>query len=320
MMIVYEGLEAIVSPLSFTTVAIGSFDGIHIGHQAIISTAVQDARAHNRLAVVLTFDRHPATLFNPGSAPLIITPLKQRIELISHLGADVLIVLKFDEELAELNHEKFLTKILKSMVGAVSIVEGEDFCFGKNRQGDVKYLDSVQKRYGFTLHALQPVMSGDTPASSTQVRESLASGDTAQAEEMLGHPFWLEGTVEHGLQLGRELGFPTANMRISNGQIVPGDGVYAVWGKLADDRVVRGACSIGDRATVAGAGRAIEVYMLEYDGNLYDQPLILQFVKKIRNQIQFNNLKDLSEQIKIDVDQIQSLLFNTEPTFYQAAE
>ena len=193
MMKVYDGLDAVTVPFPASSVAIGTFDGVHVGHQAIIRTAVEDARRHDRPALVFTFDRHPIEFFAPERAPALITTPPQRHELIADLGADGLVIARFDVELAELSPDAFVQRILKGQLGAKAIVEGSTFNFGKDRAGDVAYLERVQAQYDFVLRALEPVLMHDLPASSTRVRERLQAGDIAEAEAVLGiHIFWRE--------------------------------------------------------------------------------------------------------------------------------
>lgn len=299
----FEGLETITAPFAESTVAIGTFDGVHIGHQAIVRTAVEDAHAHQRPALVFTFDRHPAELLRPDRAPHYLTTPAQRNRLMAELGADGLVIARFDLALSQLAPDDFLRDILKAKLGARAIVVGCDFCFGKGRAGDTAYLERSQAEFDFTLHALQPVLVGGTPASSTRIRERLRAGDIAEAETVLGHPYWLEGTVVEGQKLGRTLGYPTANLALTHNQVVPADGIYAVLAKLADGRAIGGACSIGDRPTIEGAGRSIETYLFDFSEDLYGQTMELRFLKYLRPERKFDSLEALKAQMAVDVQQ-----------------
>ena len=240
---VYDGIESLAEPFARSTVAIGVFDGVHRGHQAILRAAVEDAKQNNRPALVFTFDRHPAELLAPQRAPAYLTKPEQRNKYIAETGADALIVARFNRELSELGPDAFLRDILKARLGAEAIVEGEDFGFGKARAGNVDWLRGVQTQYDFTLHAIPPVSWNGIPVRSTQIRELIRNGETQQAEELLGHPFLLSGSVVGGQRLGRTLGYPTANLELSIRQVIPADGIYAVRAFLDDGRELGGACS-----------------------------------------------------------------------------
>ena len=305
---VFEGLETVTTPFAASTVAIGTFDGVHLGHKAIIQRAVADARQHNRPALVFTFDRHPIELFAPTRAPDLITPPPQRNELIAELGADALVIARFDQALAQTAPDDFVQSILKNLLGAQAIVEGVSFNFGKDRAGDVAFLRVAQSRYGFTLHALEPVLVQGLPASSTRVRERLNAGDVQEAESVLGHPYCLVGTVVGGQKLGRTLGYPTANLELTYRQAVPGDGIYAVLATLDDGRAIGGACSIGERPTIEGAGRSIETFLLDFNEDIYGQNLSLRFVERLRAEEKFDSLAELTAQMARDVDQARFIL------------
>jgi riboflavin kinase / FMN adenylyltransferase len=304
----FDGLETVVPPFTASTVAIGTFDGIHVGHQAIIRTAVSDAAAHERPSLVFTFDRHPAELLAPDRAPAYLTTPQQRNRMVADLGVSGLIVAAFDHELANLTPGEFVDGILRARIGARTIVVGSNFVFGKNRAGDVAYLDAAQKEYGYKLVALDPVIVDGSPASSTRVRELLRGGEIAEAERVLGHPYRLAGTVVEGRKLGRKLGYPTANLALTCRQVVPQDGIYAVMALLDDGRTVHGACSIGERPTIADAGRSIETYLLDFREDIYGRTVEIQFVERLRGEQKFDSLEALTRQIAIDVEQVRSLL------------
>lgn len=305
---VFEGLEALSVPFPESSVAVGTFDGVHVGHQAIIRAAVEDARRHRRPALVFTFDRHPAELLRPEFAPDYLTTPEQRNRLIADLGADGLIVARFDRALAELSPESFVHDILKNKLGAKAIIVGTNFGFGKNRAGNIDYLRGVRKLFDFELTAFEPVLVEGIPASSTRVREAVQAGDIAEAEAVLGHPFLLAGTIVAGQKLGRTLGFPTANLASAFRQTVPADGIYAVRVHMDDGRVLPGACSIGNRPTVAGAGRTVETYILNFDEDIYGRGMELRFVKRLREERKFASLDALVAQMTLDVAEAGALL------------
>ena len=305
---VFEGLETLPQSYTASSLAIGTFDGVHVGHQAIIRTAVEDARSHGRPALVLTFDRHPSELLAPGRVPGLLTTPEQRNRLIAELGADALVIVRFDHTLAQLTPDTFLRTILKDRLGAQAIIVGTNFCFGKGRAGDVTYLEEAQAEFDFTLHALQPVRVGDLPASSTRIRELLRVGEIAEAETLLNHPFLLAGTVVEGQKLGRTLGYPTANLAPTFRQVVPADGIYAVRALLDDGQTVGGACSIGNRPTVESAGYSIETYLLDFAADIYGRGMELRFVKRLRDELKFDSLEALKAQIALDVTAARTAL------------
>ena len=305
---VYEGLESVPASFAHTTVAIGTFDGIHVGHQAIVRTAVEDARAHGRPALVFTFDRHPAELLAPERAPAYLTTPEQRDRLIAELDADALVIAHFDAAFSQMSPDLFLQRILKELLGAESIVVGTNFCFGKGRAGDITYLERNQTTFGYELQALEPVLVEGLPASSTRVRERLQAGDIAEAERVLGHPYLLAGVVVEGQKLGRQLGYPTANLSLNYRQMVPADGIYAAVATLQDGSQVGGACSIGERPTVEGAGRSIETYLFDFDADLYRQPMELRCVQWLRAEAKFDSLEALKAQMARDVVEARVVL------------
>lgn len=305
---IYEGLDAVTAPLEASTVAIGTFDGVHVGHQAIIRTAVEDARRHNRPAVVFTFDRHPLELLVPERAPAYLTTPKQRNRFMSELGVDTLVVARFDIPLSQTLPELFVGGVLKGTLNAQAIVVGTNFYFGRDRAGSADYLQSVQTKFRFTLDALDPVLVGDKPASSTRVREALRSGDIREAETVLGHSYQLAGIVVHGQKLGRTLGYPTANLELSYRQVVPADGIYAAQATLENGRIVSGACSIGERPTIEGAGRSIETFLLDFNDDIYGQRMELRFVERLRGEEKFGSLDALKTQMAKDVAEARKIL------------
>ncbi len=299
---VFDGLDALPAPFAPATVAIGTFDGVHRGHQALIATAVADARAHDRPALVFTFDRHPQELLAPDRAPAYLTTPAQRNRLIAELGADALVVAAFDRALSQMSPEAFVRDILKRRLGADSIVVGDNFYFGRERAGSAAYLREKADEFGFALHALEPVLVGGQPASSTRVREAIRAGDLAEAETVLGHSYLLAGTIVKGQQLGRTLGYPTANLALTVNQVVPPDGVWAVVATLQDARNVNGACSLGERPTIEGAGRSLETFLFDFAEDLYGQEMELRFVQFLRPEAKFDSLDALVVQMARDVE------------------
>ena len=304
---VWNGLESITQPFDVASVAVGMFDGLHVGHQALIRAAVEDGRAHGRRSVVFTFDRHPAELISPDKVPGYLSTPRQRIALLEALGVEDVVVARFDERFRALSPEAFLHFVMYGVLGAKAIFVGGDFHFGRNQSGDVEYLREAQARFGYTVHVHPPVLMRSERASSTAIRAYLRSGDLAAATEMLGHPYVLSGVVAHGEKLGRKLGFPTANLRLSRAQVVPADGIYAVWGTVRGERRM-GACSIGMRPTVGGAERTVETYLLDFDADIYGEEMDVEFAARLRDELKFETLEALVEQMEFDVRKAREIL------------
>ncbi len=304
---VWCGLDSIYPPLGTCMVAIGVFDGLHVGHQALISAAVRDAREQGRHAAVFTFDRHPAELLAPEHVPGYLTTPEQRARIFSGLGVDDLVIARFDERLRDLSPEAFLRFVVKGVLGAEAVYVGSDFHFGRGQEGDTEYLREAQERLGIRATVLEPVLVDGEKASSSRVRSLLREGDLSTALAVLGHAYALVGTVVEGQKLGRRLGFPTANIRLEMAQVVPADGIYAVWVDVEGSRY-RGACSIGVRPTVGGTERTLEVYLLDFDGDLYGRHLSVEFVERLRDELKFDSLEALVEQMGRDVEQARDVL------------
>lgn len=311
-MTLYEGLSSLPTNPHPSTVALGAFDGIHLGHQAIIRHAVQDANRFNRSAFVFTFNRHPAELLAPDRAPDYLTTPIQRNKIVETLNVDGLVIAEFTLELSRLSPDAFIQNILLDKLSAKAIVVGQDFAFGYKRSGNVAFLKENQTRYGYTVHVLEPVVVEGGIASSTWIRELLRNGEIQRAEKVLGHPFWLAGCVVEGQKLGRTLGYPTANLALKHRQVVPCDGIYAVQARLSDGRLLNGACSIGNRPTVEGAGRSIETFFFDFNETIYDWEMELRFIAYLRPELKFDSLDELVIQMERDVQQAKMIL-NSKP-------
>jgi riboflavin kinase / FMN adenylyltransferase len=310
-MLVIYGLDAPELPITKSAVAIGAFDGIHTGHQAIIETAVRRAAEQGCPSVVFTFDRHPAELLRPDKAPPYINTPAQRVELVRALGANYLVIAHFDEALSQQTPEEFAEEILRDRLHACDVVVGHDFRFGRGRVGDPDLLRELGIGLGFAVHALEPVIVLGLPASSTRTREYIAAGEIGSAEALLGHPFILNGTVVKGKQLGRILGFPTANLECTYRQVVPANGIYAVAAKLTlRSQWLFAACSIGVRPTVEDGRteRTIETFLFDFNEDIYGQEMDLRFVEYLRPELKFDGLDALVQQMHADCARAQEIL------------
>ncbi|HTI70136.1 MAG TPA: bifunctional riboflavin kinase/FAD synthetase [Candidatus Limnocylindria bacterium] len=287
-------------------VALGMFDGVHLGHQHVIRQAVLDARALHARSAAVTFHPHPLFIVRPDRAPKLLQPISQRLEAIAALGTDLTLALEFDRELSQQTGESFVRNLITGFGAMRSITVGEGFHFGRQRSGNVELLQSLGKELGFTVNAMAPIRIGDEIVSSTRIRATLREGDLGHASELLGRSYSLAGKVIRGDQLGRQLGFPTANIDVE-GLELPPHGVYAT-------RVIHsqgeslGALNIGVRPTVgAGTSLRFEVHLLDFAGDLYDQTIKVEFIRRIRTEQRFPSVEALKEQISADVVAVRSV-------------
>ncbi len=295
-------------------VTIGAFDGVHLGHQAVLRLVRELARARRLSATVLTFDRHPAEVVRPDSAPKLLTTLEQKIELLEATGdVDECLVLPFDATRSKEPAEQFVEELLASALHARLVVVGADFHFGYRRHGDVPLLQLMGAELGFETIGLGLIAALDrdtgVPYSSTRLRELIAAGDVAGAAAMLGRPHEVRTPVEHGDGRGRLLGFPTANVSVPENICLPADGVYAGTFSAADGAARLAAISVGRRPTFyAEAGMSlVEAYVLDFDGDLYGQQARVRFTHRLRGQERFDEVDDLVAQMHRDVEKVREL-------------
>lgn len=293
-------------------VAIGLFDGVHLGHQALLHRARRRATASGAPAGVVTFDRHPASVVRPDSAPRVLTTLRQRLDLLEALGLDFARVLTFEEERSLQTAEDFVTTVLGDELAARAVVVGEDFHFGRHRAGGATSLAAMATTMGFEL-VLVPLVgaaAGDTPVSSNEIRSLLAAGDVSAAGHLLGRPHEVRGIVERGDQRGRTLGFPTANVAVGGDVMLPADGVYAAV-YITPDGVERpAAVSIGRRPTFYEDNGLllVEAFLLDFDGDLYGQGAAVRVTDFIRGQERFASAEELVTQMTRDVTEVRAAL------------
>jgi len=294
-----DGGSAVPSQFRGAVVALGNFDGFHLGHQAVAGRAIARARAEGRPAIVATFDPHPMRLFNPDAPPFRLTSLDQRQRLFAAAGADAMLVFPFDRALASLTAEAFATERLVAAIGAAAVITGDDFTFGKGRGGNVEVLETLGGRLGFTVETVVPVSHHGEPVSSSRIRALLQSARPRDAAELLTRPFAIEGTVEPGAQLGRQLGWPTANLRLGK-YLRPSYGIYAVRGRLGDGRVVDGVASLGIRPTFEPPVELLEPHFFDFSGDLYGQTIEVELIEYLRVEAKFDTLEALEAQIAAD--------------------
>lgn len=300
--------EPLPAPLRGAIVALGNFDGFHLGHQAVAGEAIAWARAEGRPAIVATFDPHPVRFFRPEIAPFRLTTLEQRQELYLAAGATAMLVFHFDAALAGTTAEQFVRGILGERLGAAGVVTGEDFTFGKGRGGNIEVLRTVGAEAGIITRTVGPVMDADTPVSSSRVRDALRAGDPQEAARLLTRPFAIRGVVEHGDKRGRTIGYPTANLAIEN-YLRPRYGIYAVTGRvLASGEVLKGAANIGVRPQFDPPKELLEPHFFDFSGDLYGQEIEIAFRHFLRPEAKFDSLDALVEQMDKDCARARELL------------
>jgi riboflavin kinase/FMN adenylyltransferase len=302
-----DGGSAVPARFRGGYVALGNFDGFHLGHQAVVGRAVERARAAGAPAIVATFDPHPMRYFRPDSAPFRLTTLDQRQALFAAAGAEAMLVFGFEAALAALTPEAFARERLHHFIGAAGVVTGEDFTFGKARGGTVATLAELGRVHGFVAEAVAPVTLDGEPVSSSRIRAALKDGRPADAARLLTRPFAIRGVVEPGAQLGRTLGYPTANVRLAN-YLRPAYGVYAVRARLADGRVVDGAANLGIRPTIEPPLELLETYLFDFSDDLYGQEIEVALIEYLRPEAKFDSLDALTAQMDQDCARARAVL------------
>ncbi len=299
-----------------TAVTIGAYDGVHRGHQAVISSVRDLAAGRGLETAVVTFDRHPASVVRPESAPKLLTDLEQRLELLAIAGVDLTVVLPFDENRAKEPAEHFVATVLGACLSARVVVVGADFHFGHRRRGNVALLEELGIEHGFEVVGLELVGADwhdaetEASVSSTLIRRLLAAGDVTAAGALLGRHHEVRGTVVKGDQRGRELGFPTANLEIPDRIQLPADGVYAAWYVRPNGEFHPAAASVGRRPTFYDDQpfSLVEAHLLDFDADLYGESGNLLFVERLRGQHKFDSAEDLVAHLHRDVDHCRSVL------------
>ncbi|HZE40698.1 MAG TPA: bifunctional riboflavin kinase/FAD synthetase [Stackebrandtia sp.] len=299
----WRGIESTPAGWGRSVVTIGVFDGVHRGHQQIIGRAVAAAREADLPSVVVSFDPHPSEVVRPGSHPAILTDLDRRGDLVAELGVDGFCVLPFTREFSQLPPETFVHDLLVERLHAARVVVGENFRFGHRAAGDTALLSELGTRFGFTTDAVSLAGAGSTVYSSTYVRSCVDAGDVESAAEALGRPHRVSGLVVRGANRGgTQLGFPTANLHHDPHAAVPADAIYAGWLWRPMDQVrLPAAISVGTNPTFSGSGRTVEAHVLDFDGDLYGEPISLDFVTRLREQRAYDALPPLIAQIEADV-------------------
>ncbi|MFM6852530.1 MAG: bifunctional riboflavin kinase/FAD synthetase [Sphingopyxis sp.] len=296
-------------PLSLRggVVALGNFDGFHLGHQAVVGRAVELARARNVPAIVATFDPHPQRHFKPDTPPFRLTTLDQRQRLFAAAGADAMLVLEFGAELAGMDADAFVHHLLLGQLGVSGVVTGGDFVYGRGRGGNGATLSAAAQAYDFTYSIVPPVERDGAVISSSRVRDALRRGDCATATALLTRPYTIAGVVQHGDKVGRTLGFPTANIDMAQ-YLRPAYGIYAVTGTLADGRVLHGAANMGIRPSFDPPKELLEPHFFDFSGDLYGQSIAVAFHAFLRGEERFETMDALTAQIARDCDNARKAL------------
>ncbi len=286
--------------------AIGVFDGVHLGHQQIIRQTIADARQHNAIALVLTFDQHPSAIVAPDRVPPLIYSSSQKLRAIESLGTDTLLIIRFDQQFSQQTGEEFIRSLARDLGKIQSVCVGADFVFGRKRSGNVALLNKLGGELNFAVHGLAAVALDHQTVSSTRIREAIRAGDFDAASQMLGRPYAIAGRVVVGDRIGRRLGFPTANLDAA-GLVLPPNGVYSGCTNLAGLRY-QVALNIGLRPTVASATPRlrVEAHLLDFDGDLYGADLEVEIGAKLRDEQKFASPADLREQISRDIAKVRA--------------
>lgn len=313
---VIRDLSACPRPPAGTAVTIGAYDGVHLGHRTVISEVRRRAGERGLATAVVTFDRHPASVVRPESAPRLLTDLDQKLELLAGTGVDYCLVVTFDAARSQEPADAFVRDVLAGCLAARVVVVGEDFHFGYKRSGNVELLRAMGAELGFEVEGLALVDTDGRPAaepgkvSSTRIRHALVAGDLELANVMLGRAHEARGKVAHGDERGRELGYPTANVSVPGDVLLPADGIYAGWFERADGSVHPTAISLGRRPTfyIESHASLLEAHVLDFDGDLYDEHVKVRFVARLRGEERFESVEALIDQIGRDCAEARRVL------------
>jgi riboflavin kinase/FMN adenylyltransferase len=285
-----------------TVLTVGTFDGVHRGHRALIETVVDKARQRNARSVVVTFDPHPREIINPGKSGIqMLTTLKERCELLEDIGVDVLLVIPFDRDFSLLTSEEFVRDVIYKKVGVSEFVIGYDHQFGRDREGTIETIEKLGEKLGFDSHVVSKQEMGDVTISSTLIRKTLSEeGNVKQAAEYLNRRYLLNGIVTHGDQRGKPIGFPTANLKPEHeNKVIPKNGVYAV--KVRVEGVwYGGMMNIGIRPTFEGQERTLKVNIFSFNEDIYGQTIQVRFIDRIRDEMKFSGIEELKDQLAKD--------------------
>lgn len=287
---------------SNSVLTVGTFDGVHAGHRAIMDTVLKKAKERNARSVIVTFDPHPREIINPGDAGIkLLTTLKERREILEELGIDTMVVIPFDRDFSLLSSEEFVRDIIYEKIGVSEFVIGYDHQFGKDREGTIETIEQLGKELGFDAYVVSKREVGAKTVSSTAIRNAISEqGDVEQATDFLQRRYRLNGMVVHGDKRGKEIGYPTANIRPEDSRkIIPKDGVYAVTVR-SEGNWYDGMMNIGTRPTFEGSNKTLEVHLFDFDEDIYGKEVQVRFVKRIRDEKKFSGKEELVNQLEAD--------------------
>jgi riboflavin kinase/FMN adenylyltransferase len=279
-------------------IALGSFDGLHIGHLSLIYKVVEIAKKNNGKSMVFTFKNHPKTLINKEKAPKLLMDNERKAKVLENHKVDMVCFKEFDFEFMKMAPKEFLEFLIFNY-NVKGLVVGFNYKFGYKNLGNVELLKKLQSEYGYELYVMEPCTYNNEVISSTRIRKSLEEGEVLEASKMLGYPYSLSGEVVHGRKIGRTIGFPTANLKYNENFILPKIGVYYT-GIKVNNKIYKGITSVGKNPTVEGKKLTIETYILDFDKDIYGEQIHVSFIKKIRNEEKFNNLEELKDQLEKD--------------------
>ena len=306
---------AAFTPDGDTVLTVGVFDGVHLGHRHLLNHLI-DWASPGCVPSVLTFSNRPVTVFRPGTFPSYLTTPEQKLDLLREAGIELVVPLEFTQELSQVTARQF-AELLSVRMRMKGLVLGPDSALGRGREGDQAYMQAEGERLGFWVRTVPPLEINGRPVKSRVVREALVAGDVVDGARLLGRNHCLSGTVVVGDQRGRTLGFPTANIDVYPGLLWPGDGIYASWAHFGGQRHLS-ATSIGVRPTFGLTQRLVEVYVMDFSGDLYGQQMTVEFVRKVRNQETFADIDALIDRIGKDVDESRAVLSQADSTFIQS--
>lgn len=287
-------------------IAIGVFDGVHIGHRTLIQRTAERAAKWGGRALAATFDPLPIQALAPGAPPSALSDVDERVRLLHEAGANDVVVFGFTKDFAALAPEEFVRRLAGA--GELRrILVGGDFQFGRDRAGDVRTLQGAGQRHGFDVEVVEPVKQDGEIVSSTRIRNALLAGDVESAARLLGRPYAVSGTVVHGAKRGRALGFPTVNLAVPTQRLLPRDGIYAMTVRVRDTDVAA-AASLGVRPTFGSGDRTLEAYLLDWGGDVYGDRIVAAFIKRLRDELRFASAAELSDQIARDVEDTRAAL------------
>lgn len=304
---IIDGIENVKQKLPYPILTLGNFDGVHLGHQAIFRMLIERAKKMQGTSVVFTFVPHPLSVIAPERAPKLLTPYKEKIDLIKKCGIDAIVCVNFTKEFATLSAEDFVKNVLCEMLEIKEIFIGANYYFGKGRKGSPELLKSLGKKYGFKVTIIDEIKLNDTIFSSSKIRNLIAKGKVDEASRFLGRLYSVEGIVISGAKRGKSLlKTPTANLSTAN-ELLPKDGVYAVTVEL-QGKTYGGATNIGCNPTFKDKKFSFETHILDFDGELLGRTLRVNFIKRIRDEIKFSGVDELSAQLKKDLADIRQAL------------